>query len=123
MTRDILYAFRTFKRAPLVAMTIVATVALGLGLVTVAFTLLNMFLFHVDQVPNVHEIYAVERPRTPDGERPRFTRAQFDALGRETDVFSDAFAQVSDVGSRLDGRKISGTFVTGNCVPITVVSA
>jgi len=74
MTRDILYAFRTFKRAPLVAMTIVATVALGLGLVTVAFTLLNMFLFHVDQVPNVHEIYAVERPRTPDGERPRFTQ-------------------------------------------------
>jgi len=123
MTRDILYAFRTFKRAPLVAMTIVATVALGLGLVTVAFTLLNMFLFHVDQVPNVHEIYAVERPRTPDGERPRFTRAQFDALGRETDVFIDAFAQVSDVGSRLDGRKISGTFVTGNFFEVLGVRA
>jgi hypothetical protein len=62
-------------------MTIVATVALGLGLVTVAFTLLNMFLFPRGSVPNVHEIYAVERPRTADGERPRFTRAQFDALG------------------------------------------
>jgi len=87
--RDAFYAIRAFRRAPLVAITIVTTVALGLGLVTVAFTLLNMFLFHVDQVPDVHEMYAVERPRTSDGERP-FTRAEFDALRRETDVFTDA---------------------------------
>ena len=31
LARDILYAFRTFRRAPLTALTIVATVALGLG--------------------------------------------------------------------------------------------
>src|SRR5688500_17723431 len=36
--RDIFYAFRTFQRAPLVALTIVSTVSLGLGLVAVAFT-------------------------------------------------------------------------------------
>ena len=36
--RDILYALRVFTRAPLVAVTVVSTVALGLGLVTVAFT-------------------------------------------------------------------------------------
>ena len=46
--RDILYALRTFKRAPLVAFTIVSTVALGLGLVAVAFTMLNALLFRVD---------------------------------------------------------------------------
>jgi hypothetical protein len=34
LTRDILYAFRTFRRAPLTAITIVATVALGLGVIT-----------------------------------------------------------------------------------------
>src|SRR5687767_11174274 len=38
---DILYALRTFQRAPLVAFTIVSTVALGLSLVAVAFTMLN----------------------------------------------------------------------------------
>ena len=76
MRKDLLYAVRGFKRAPLVAITVVATVALGLGLVTVAFTLLNMFLFGVDQVPNVQEMYAVERPRTSDGERAPFTRAR-----------------------------------------------
>ena len=70
--RDIVYALRTFKRAPLVAFTIVSTVALGLGLVAVAFTVLNALLFRVDAVPNVHEMFAVERPRTSDGEPPAF---------------------------------------------------
>jgi predicted permease len=121
--RDVLYAVRGFKRAPLVAMIIVATVALGLGLVTVAFTLLNMFLFRADQVPDVHEMYAVERPRTSDGEPPPFTRAQFDALHRETNVFTDVFAQVPDVDSRVDGRTISGTFVTGNFFHVLGVHA
>ena len=121
--RDIRYALRGIKRAPLVAITIVGTVALGLGLVTVAFTLLNMFLFRVDQVPDVHEMYAVERPRTTENERAPFTRAQFDGLRRETNVFTDVFAQVSDVGSRVDGRMISGTFVTGNFFQVLGVRA
>ena len=65
--RDILYAFRTFRRAPLAALTIVATVALGLGLVAVVFTFFNIFLFRVDAVPNPDELFAVERPRIADG--------------------------------------------------------
>src|SRR5436190_15798810 len=98
--RDLFYALRTLKRAPLAAFTIVSTVALGLGLVTVAFTLLNALLFRVDAVPDVHEMFAVERPRTSDEERQRFTRAQFDALRRETNVFADVYAEVSQVDSR-----------------------
>jgi predicted permease len=121
--RDILYALRTFKRAPLVAFTIVCTVALGLSLVAVAFTLLNALLFRVDQVPDVHQMFAVERPRTSDGEHEPFTRAQFDALRRETNVFTDAYAIVSDIDSRLDGRRMSGTFVTGNFFEVLGVNA
>jgi predicted permease len=121
--RDISYALRTFKRAPLVAFTIVSTVALGLGLVAVAFTVLNALLFRVDAVPDVHEMFAVERPPTSDGERPRFTRAQFDALRHETNVFTDAYAELSDVDSRVDGRLMFGTFVTGNFFQVVGVSA
>jgi predicted permease len=121
--RDVVYALRTFKRAPFVAFTIVSTVALGLGLVTVAFTLLNALLFRVDAVPDVHEMFAVERPQTSDGERQRFTRAQFDALRRETDVFTDAYAEATDVDSLLDGRLIFGTFVTGNFFQVVRVAA
>ena len=39
--RDVRYACRSFRRAPAVALTIVTTVALGLGLVAVVFTILN----------------------------------------------------------------------------------
>lgn len=79
MVRDILYALRTFKRAPLVAFTIVSTVALGLGLVAAAFTLLNALMFRVDAVPDVHEMFAMGRQQTSDDERRPFTRAQFDS--------------------------------------------
>ena len=75
------------------------------------------------QVPDVHEMFAVERPRTSDGERQRFTRAQFDALRRETNVFTDAYAELSDVDSRVDGRLMFGTFVTGNFFQVLGVSA
>ena len=121
--RDILFALRGFKRAPLVAFTIVATVGLGLGLVAVAFTVLNALLFRVDAVPDVHEMFAVERPRTADGDRQRFTRAQFDTLRRETDVFTGAYAELPDVDSLVDGRLSFGTFVTGNFFQVLGVSA
>ena len=121
--RDILYALRAFKRAPLVAFTIVSTVALGLGLVAVAFTVLNALLFRVDAVPNVHEMFAVERPQTAGTDRQSFTRAQFDVLHRETSVFTDAYAQLSDVDSLIDGRLMFGSFVTGNFFHVVGVSA
>jgi MacB-like periplasmic core domain len=121
--RDFLYALRTFRRAPLVAFTIVSTVALGLGLVAVAFTMLNALLFRVDAVHDVREMFAVERPRTGDDDRQRFTRAQFDALRRETDIFTDAYAEVSQVDAHVDGRLMFGTFVTGNFFQVLGVTA
>ena len=82
--RDILYAFRTFSRTPMVALTVVATVALGLGLVSVVFAFFNMFVFRVDAVRNPGELFAVERVRSPGAEgRVRFTLPQYDALRRE----------------------------------------
>ena len=121
--RDVFYALRAFRRAPLAAVTIVSTVALGLGLVAVAFTVLNTFLFRVDAVPDVHEMFAVARPATAGEGRQRFTRAQFDALRRETSVFSDAYAEVPQVDSRVDGRLTFGTFVTGNFFHVLGVAA
>ena len=47
---DLHYALRTFRRAPLAALTIVVTVAIGLGVVAVLFTVLNVLLFRTDSV-------------------------------------------------------------------------
>jgi predicted permease len=112
--RDTLYALRGVRRAPLAALTIVLTVALGLGLVATVFTAFNLFVFRVDAVQNPDELFGVERPRSPGGERIRFTLPEYEALRRETAVFSDAVAMLPDITSRIDGRLMEGTLVTGN---------
>ena len=67
LARDILYAFRSFRRAPLTALTIVATVGLGLGLITVVFTVYNNVFLHVDAVRNPGELLPCSGHAGPDG--------------------------------------------------------
>lgn len=120
--RDARHALRGFTRAPLVAVTIVATVALGLGLVTGAFTLLNTFLFRADRVPDVHEMVALQRPPSDGRQRP-FTREDLDALRRETTVFADAYAELARADVRVNGRTLAATFTSGNFFQVTGVNA
>ena len=121
--RDIQYALRTFRRAPLAACTIVVTVAIGLGVVAMLFTFLNTFLFRVDQVPGIGAMYAVERPRLANDDPSPLTRSQFDALRTGTNVFTDVYAAVSDVDLRIDGRTMAVTLVTGNFFQVVGVNA
>jgi predicted permease len=120
---DIRYALRTFRRAPLAACTIVVTVAIGLGVVAVLFTFLNRFLFRVDQVPAISEMYAVERARPASGEPSLLTRPRFEALRTETNVFTDAYAALSDIDVRVDGRMMAVVLVTGNFFRVVRVDA
>ena len=111
--RDVQYALRTFARAPLAALTIVVTVAIGLGVVAVLFTVLNALVFRVDQVPDVDEMYAVERTQGSDGPPP-FTRATYDAMRADTQAFADLYATVPDIDLTVNGRRVAVTLVTGN---------
>jgi predicted permease len=120
--RDVHYALRTFLRAPLAAATIVVTVGIGLGVVAVLFTILNTFLFRVDAVPDISQMYAVERPRLANGDRSLLTRPQFEALRRETRVFTDAYAALPDIDLRVDGRVMAVTLVTGNFFEVLAVN-
>jgi predicted permease len=121
--RDLQYALRTFRRAPLAACTIVITVGLGLGVVAVLFTILNTFLFRVDQVPDIGAMYAVARPQGADEDSSRLTRPRFEALRAETNVFTDAYAALSDIDLRVDGRMMAVTLVTGNFFHVLGVNA
>ncbi len=131
VVRDIQYALRTFARAPLAAATIVVTVAIGLGVVAVLFTMLSTFIFRVDRVPGVNEMYAVERIQVTraDGELPTdsldastaWPRSTLDVLRAETDVFTDAFATVTGVDLHVDGRTMAVALVTGNFFEVVQV--
>ena len=123
VARDVLYALRTFRRAPLVALTIVATVALGLGLVTVVFTFYNFGFLRVDAVRSPGELFAVERPTSPGAESSRrFSRREYEAMRRETSVFTDLFATIRPVRARVDGRSVNSALVTGNFFQVLGVS-
>jgi predicted permease len=117
--QDLRYAVRSFRRAPLAALTIVVTVALGLGVVAVVFTVYDIFLLRSDAVRSPGELYAVELerwtgPGDADEDLP-FTRRDYDALRRETDVFTDAFAMVGSARvTRVEGRPARPVFVSGN---------
>jgi len=112
--RDILYALRTFRRAPLAALTIVGTVALGLGLITMAFTLYSTLFLRSDAVQNPAELVAVERPTRARADALSFTRAEYEAMRRETRVFTDAVAMMWPVRTRFEGRLVTGSLVSGN---------
>src|ERR687892_1398706 len=103
LARDILYAFRTFRRAPLATLTIVATVGLGLGLISVVFTVYNTIFLRADAVRRPGELFAVERRTGPGAEVSLpFTWPEYDAMRRETSVFTDAFAMLRPVRTRIE---------------------
>ena len=99
------------------------TVAIGLGVVAVLFTFLNIFLFRVDRVPAIGEMYSVERSRLANDERSLLTRPRFEALRRETNVFTDAYASLDNIDVRVDGRMMAVTLVTGNFFQVVRVDA
>jgi predicted permease len=112
--RDIQYALRTFKRAPLAALTIVVTVAVGLGVVAVLYTILNVMLFRLDTVPDITEIYTVARPQQADEGGTLFTRPRFDALRADTNVFTSAYAALNGIDLRVDGRMMAANLVSAS---------
>lgn len=120
--RDVQYALRAFAKAPLAAFTIVATVAVGLGVVAVLFTVLNTLVFRVDQVPDVDEIYAVERTPPASGDGRLLTRPVFEAMRSETQVFTDAYATVPGIVLHVDGRRMAVTLVTANFFQVVRVN-
>ena len=111
---DLQYALRTFRRAPLAALTIVVTIAMGLGLMAVLFTVLNALLFRTDAVPDITEIYSVERSQQASSGPARFTRERFDALRSDTNVFAEAYAAVNEVDLRVDGRTMAVNLVSAS---------
>ncbi len=116
---DLQYALRTFAKAPLASCTIVGTVAVGLGLVAMVFTVFNTLVFRADNVPDISEMYEVVRPGDNGGQ---LTRPVFDAMQAEISVFTDAYATANSIDLRVDGRMMAVSLVTGNFFQIVRVN-
>ncbi|HVW04363.1 MAG TPA: ABC transporter permease [Vicinamibacterales bacterium] len=130
LARDVVYALRTCRRAPLASLTIVTTIALGLALVTVAFTVYNAVFLRADAVRSPEQLFLVERPTRPDlrrrpgfGAWTPFTLHEFEIVRRDTDVLTDAAATTFPVQARINGLATSGVLVSGNFFEMLGASA
>jgi putative ABC transport system permease protein len=64
------------------------------------------------------------RPTSPGADsRVPFTRAAYEALRRETTVFTDVAAMVRSIETRIEGRPVNSNLVSGNFFQMLGVQA
>ena len=111
LVQDLRYASRGFRRAPAFALTVIVTIALGLGLNVAVFTIFNAYVLRPLEVRDPYSLYEFGW-MTKSGERS-FTEQEVKAL-READLpFSSIYAN-RNLQLRINGRQSFGELVTGN---------
>jgi predicted permease len=114
---DVRYACRAMRDAPLFAAGIAATIGLGLGIVTSAFTILNAYVLTPVDLPNPYQLYALNWD-TNSEPRHRFALADFEALGDGGAPLFSALVAAEETFVMQDGVPTAGLLVTGNYFPV-----
>jgi predicted permease len=110
--QDIAYALRTFRRAPTFVLTVVATIGLGLGLLTTAFTVFNAYVLRPLDVREPHSLYDASW-HARGGTWHAFTLPQFERLRANRRVFTESLGYLFRP-ARIRGAPMMGQVVTGN---------
>ena len=110
--QDIRFALRSFRRAPTFVLTVVATIGLGLGLLTAAFTLFETYVLRPNAVRDPASLFDVSW-YSRDGARRRTTWKDYRSLEARRDVLAESYAGIS-VEVRVRGLPTGGQLVTGN---------
>jgi predicted permease len=110
--RDVRYALRGFRRSPNFALTVVATIALGLGVVTALFTVLNAFYLRPLAVHDPHSLYEIFWMDRSGGGHD-FSWPEYREFLKQNPAHSEALAY-RRAEARLDGRHLSGILVTAD---------
>ena len=110
--QDIRYAIRGFRRSPALVLTVVATIALGLGLDTALFTVYNATYLRPIGVQDPRALYeAYWTDRT--GSAHEFSWPEYQDFLASNPGFSSALGY-KHTEARIEGRTVLGTLVTGN---------
>jgi len=112
MFADFRYALRSLRRSPLFAMSVTATIGIGLGVLCSGFTILNAYILKPIDLPEPHTLYELSWD-TNTQRRHRFTLRDFEALRDSTRHFSP-LAAGSETTVMQDGATLAGLLVTGD---------
>ncbi len=111
--QDIGYAVRGFRRTPLFALTVVGTIALGLGWNTAVFTIFNAYVLRPLAVLDPYSLYLASWTDR-SGRDHLFTWQQYQELSQHNPVFAQTSAMEGNVRTRMEGRPVRGQFVSGD---------
>ena len=119
---DARYAARSLSRSPAFAVPAVLTVALGVGVNTAIFTVVNGVLFRDLTVPDAHELVSVYQavdgvPNRESTDGFPFTTAEYRAYRDRTETLSSIMGFSGPWGTTLGGevpQDVVGALVTCN---------
>src|SRR5258708_941096 len=122
LLQDVRYALRGFRRTPGFALTVVATIALGLGLNTTLFTIFNAYVLRPVAVRDPYSLYLFTwMNRKGDGHE--FTWQELQDFRRQNSAFSEVMGVNHVSFARLRGHMLFGNLVTGNYFHMLGVNA
>jgi len=122
LRQDVRYAIRSFRRAPTFAITVVGTIALGLGLNTALFTMFDAYVLTPFAVRDPHSLYQIEW-MSRDRQWHQFTWAQYEEFGRGNPMFSETLAERHQLITRIEGHTVYALLVSGNYFQMLGVGA
>jgi len=114
--QDLRFALRMLRKNPGVTSTVVLTLALGIGVNTAMFSLLNGWLLRPLPVPSPEQL-TVLASQQEEGSNGTFSYPDFLDFQREDDSFSSLFCYAFGIGGLSadgDAREIGYISVTGN---------
>src|SRR5262245_47912829 len=101
---DIRFAFRIFKRSPAVALTVIGTLAVALGLNATAYSFFNAYVVTPAAVRDPGTLYQPSW-ETRGGFAHRFSWTEAEAFGREmAGVFPETYASMPQMLARINER-------------------
>src|SRR5579863_8122999 len=111
--QDARFAFRVLRRTPVFASTAILTLAIGLGLNTMLFTLFNAYVLRTAAVENPYSLYLLGYATKKGTQSAHFSWEQYQAIRSGSSAFSDSFA-ANQLYARLGDRNVDGLLVSGN---------
>jgi predicted permease len=121
LAQDIHYAWRSFRRSPGFALTVVGTIALGLGLNTALFTLFNAYVLRPLSIRDPYSLYSFTWMNRA-GRGHSFSWPEFESFQKNNPVFAEVVAS-HFLYARVDGHPMLGELVTGNYFQMLSVNA
>jgi putative ABC transport system permease protein len=120
---DIRFAFRIFKRSPAVALTVIGTLAVALGLNATAYSFFNAYVVKPAAVHDPGTLYRASWENR-GGFFHRFSWTEAAGFGREmAGVFPETYVSMPQLVTRINGRQAMGELVTGNYFSLLGVPA